>query len=536
MHEKEEPLSEFPDMNFGDVYDAITEAFPDRPAIIFGDIEYSWRTFGERTNRLARALASFGLEPDSKVAFMLRNSPAYVELWAACAKGRFVHANVNYRYVDHELFYLIDNADAEVVAYDADFRTQIAALRPRLPGVKAWVEVGDGPVADFAVDFDTLCREGDSSPLDIERSGDDLYLMYTGGTTGYPKGVMWPARNRIAAIKMNDGDTIEAHIKAIAAQDIQPNAIPAAPMMHSTGLTTMASVLFRGGCIILLPTKSFDAETCVREIERTRAQRVAIVGDAFSLPLVEYLRDHAGEHDLSSVRLINSAGAMWSEHFKQAIFEFFPSASISDNLGSSEGSGLGTSVRGKTDPGETGRFKASDNVKLLREDLTEIERGSDEAGLLALRGALPIGYYKDPEKTAATFPVIDGVRYSMAGDWCRIDADGNMTLLGRGNNCINTGGEKVYPEEVEDAIKQMLEVVDAAVLGVPDERFGQAVSALIRTRDNGPIEVDALREHLSGFVARYKHPRHVVFTAEDFRHENGKINYRKAKRLVEDGL
>ncbi|MGE0624845.1 MAG: AMP-binding protein [Pseudomonadales bacterium] len=525
-----------PDLNFGDLFEAVATAFPERTAIVFGELRRSWRELDQRSNRLARALAGFGLEPDSKVAFYLRNSPAYVELFAACAKGRFVHANVNYRYVDHELYYLLDNADAEAVVYDAEFRPHVAALRDRLPKVRAYLEVGEDPVAAFAHAFEAACSRGDDAPLGIDRSGDDLYFMYTGGTTGYPKAVMWPAKARIAAIGMTTAQDVSGHIETLEKAGSWPVALPAAPMMHSTGLTTMMATMVSGGTVVILPSRSFDAEICLEEIERNRVMRMAIVGDAFSVPLLRCLREHPGEHDLASVALISSAGAMWSEQHKQALLDHFPNAVLADSLGSSEGSRIGAATTRRGETGSTGRFELGPDVKVFREDFTEVTPGSGEAGMLAKAGPLPLGYYKDPERTAATFPTIGGVRYSLAGDWCRIESDGTMTLLGRGNNCINTGGEKVYPEEVEDALKQMPQVIDAAVLGVPDERWGQAVAALLRTQDDRPLPKDELRAHLDRFVARYKHPRYVHVTNADFRHENGKINYRAAKKLLEDNL
>jgi len=528
-----EPL---PDLNFGDIFDAVAAAFPDRTAIVHGERRDTWREFDARTNRLARAIAGLGLVPNSKIAFYLRNSPAYVELFAACAKGRFVHANVNYRYVDHELYYLLDNSDAEIVAYDAEFREQVDALRPRLPKVRAFVEVGDGPCADFAVAFESLCSGGDSSPLGIARSGDDLYFMYTGGTTGYPKGVMWPARERIAAIGMALAETVAGHVRELDESGTAVVTLPAAPLMHSTGLTHMMSTLVAGGCVVLLPSRTFDAGVCLAELERNRVQRMGIVGDAFAVPLLQCLRANPTRFDLSSVQLISSAGAMWSEHFKQEMLGYFPSATMSDGLGSSEGSRLGSVVTRRGESGRTGRFLPGPYIRILREDLTEVPPGTGEAGLLASAGPLPLGYYKDEERTARTFPVIGGVRYSMAGDWCRIETDGTMTLLGRGTNCINTGGEKVYPEEVEEALKRCPGIVDAAVMGVPDERWGQAVAALIRTSDDNPIADETLRAHLDRYVARYKHPRHVFVVSEAFRHENGKVNYRLAKKMLEDRL
>ena len=261
--------------------------------------------------------------------------------------------------------------------------------------------------------------------------------------------------------------------------------------------------------------------------------RLAIVGDAFSVPILDYLTAHPGAHDLSSVLSITSAGAMWSEHCKHALLEHFPNATLSDSLGSSEGSRLGSAITRQGETTATASFLVGDNVKVFTEDFREVVPGSGEAGMIAKAGALPLGYYKDEAGTARTFPVIDGVRYSLAGDWCRIEADGTMTLLGRGNNCINTGGEKVYPEEVEEVLKRSPGIHDAAVLGVPDPRWGQAVTAVVRTSGDAPLNEPEVRSHLDVHLARYKHPKTITQVRQPLRHENGKVNYRGVRRLLE---
>lgn len=527
------PLSDdIPDLHFGDIFDELAPLIPERLAIIHGDRTITWREFDARSNRLARHLVSLGLRPNSKVAFYLRNTPAYIELFSACVKARLVHVNVNYRYVDHELYYLMDNSDAEVIVYDAEFAPQVGALRDRLPGVRAYIEVGSKPHADFAEAYEPACAEGDASPLGIDRPGTDLYFMYTGGTTGYPKAVMWQHKDRIAVIGMATASDAAAHAKQVAAADHGPVSLPAAPLMHSTGLTTIMSTLCAGGTVVLLPSHRFDAQTCLGEIERNKVDRLAIVGDAFSVPLLGYLRQHPNEFDVSSLKLLTSAGAMWSEQFKRELLEYFPEAILADSLGSSEGSRIGSITTRRGEASKTGRFEIGPMVKVFKEDYSEVVPGSGEAGMLAKGGPLPLGYYKDEERTAATFPVINGMRYSLAGDWVTVEEDGTMNLLGRGNNCINTGGEKVFPEEVEDALKQLPEIVDAAVLGVPDERFGNAVAALLRTVNGEPLSTDALREHLDKLIARYKHPRVIKYVTDDFRHENGKINYRGAREML----
>ena len=522
-----------PDLNFGDLLEAVAGIEPQRAAVVHGERVLSWADLDARSNRLARKLAAAGLTTHSKVAFYLRNSPAYVELLTACAKGRFVHANVNYRYVDDELFHVLDNSDSEAVVYDADFRPHMLSLRPRLPQVRIFLEVGDAAESDSS--FEAACTEGDASPLGNERSGEDLYFMYTGGTTGYPKGVMWQHRERIAAVGITDADSVAAHREKVKRDGPGPTAMPACPLMHSTGFTTALATLINGGTLVLLPGRTFDPGECLREIERHRVARLAIVGDAFSVPILDYLSGHPGAHDLSSVQAITSAGAMWSEHCKRGLLEHFPNATLSDSLGSSEGSRLGSAITRQGETTATASFLVGDNVKVFTEDFREVVPGSGEAGMIAKAGALPLGYYKDEAGTARTFPVVDGVRYSLAGDWCRIEADGTMTLLGRGNNCINTGGEKVYPEEVEEVLKRSPGIHDAAVLGVPDPRWGQAVTAVVRTSGDAPLNEPEVRRHLDAHLARYKHPKTITQVRQPLRHENGKVNYRGVRRLLESG-
>lgn len=520
-----------PDLNFGDLFDALARVIPDRLAMVYGDKQLTWRQFDERSNRLARRLIDAGLVPGDKVAFYLRNSPAYLELFAACTKARLTHANVNYLYVDDELYYLLDNSDAKAVVYDAEFTSHIESLRPRLSKVDVYLQVGGQRTPAMAESFETACSEGDASPLGIERSGEDLYFMYTGGTTGYPKAVMWEHKHRIAVIGMVQADTAADHASNVA-QGSGSMVLAACPLMHSTGFTTAVAALVSGSCVAMLPSRSFDPQICLQEIDRLQVDRMAIVGDAFSVPILEHLREHGRNYDLGSVKLISSAGAMWSAACKRELLEYFPAATLSDSLGSSEGSRLASRTTGRGEDVETASFQLGPDVKVFTEDLREVIPGSGEAGMIATSGSIPLGYYKDEEKTAKTFPTINGVRYSMAGDWCRIEADRSMTLMGRGNNCINSGGEKIYPEEVEEALKQHPDIVDAAVVGVPDARWGQAVAAVIKTSDQLPLSDTSISAHLQNRLARYKHPKQIRVVNARIRHDNGKVNYRAVRALM----
>ena len=405
-----------PDLNFGDLFDEIAKVIPDRPALIYGDRLDTWLEFDQRSNRLARYLLDAGLTTGSKVAFYLRNSPAYLELFAACAKARLTHANVNYLYVDEELYYILDNADAECVVFDAEFSPQIEALHGRLPKVKAYLQVGSSAHQPLYPDFEHACTEGDPSPLQIQRSGEDLYFMYTGGTTGYPKAVMWEHKHRIAVIGMSQATSAVEHAQQIA-QQISKNGhtvvMPACPLMHSTGFTTAVAALMGGQCVALLPSRSFDADVCLGEIERLSVSRIAIVGDAFSVPILERLAEAPDKYDLSSVSLISSAGAMWSSERKQALLSHFTNATLADSLGSSEGSRLGSRTTSPGEDSQTARFEVGPDVKVFTEDFRQVSPGSEEPGMIATSGSIPLGYYKDPERTATTFPTIDGVRYSI---------------------------------------------------------------------------------------------------------------------------
>ena len=519
------------DLNFGDLLDAVGEVVADRPAIVYGDLTYSWQEFSERSNRLARGLISMGFRPGDKVAFYLRNSPAYVELLAACFKARLVHVNVNYRYVDNELFYIFDNSDAALVVFDPEFRAEVSALMPRLTKVRAFVETKTLTDSAGAYSLEKACTQGDGSPLQIERSGEDLYFMYTGGTTGYPKAVMWPHNHRIEVIGITTAATAQEHARSVANAAALPVVLPACPLMHSTGFTTTVSVLCNGGCVVLLPSPRFDAHECLSEIDRCGVTSVALVGDAFSVPILEALRARSQAYDLTRVQALTSAGAMWSAKNKIELLEYFTNAALRDSLGASEGSRLGSSEMRAGGSGETGRFTLGPNTKVLTEDHREVEPGSGAAGLIATTGPIPLGYYKDEERNRKTFPTINGVRYAIPGDWCTLETDGTINLLGRGSGCINTGGEKVFAEEVEEALKTHGEVLDAAVFGVPDERWGQAVAAVIRVRTLAAADKEAIRAHLRARLAAYKCPKQLVVVDASFRAENGKMDYGAAKDM-----
>ncbi|MFZ8889404.1 MAG: acyl-CoA synthetase [Pseudomonadales bacterium] len=523
--------------NYGDIYDALGAALPaDAPALIHGERAISWGDFTARSNRLARALGAAGLTADSKVGFYCRNHPAYMEMLAACFKGRFVHVNVNYRYVDEELYYIFDNSDAEAVLYAREFAPQVEALKARLPKLKCFIEVSDDTdvVLDGALSYEALAQNGDGSPLGIPRSGEDLLFLYTGGTTGMPKGVMWGhddhwhagAAGATPATNLVPPESLEAHVANVLAAGGGSRMIPCCPLMHGTGLFTAMGTLAQGGSILTLEGHSFDAEECLAAIDRWKANGLAIVGDAFAKPLLRALEENPGRYDISSLVSMISSGVMWSMEVKQGLLKYNENLVLTDSFGASEAVGFGRSDTTKDGTVQTAKFMLGEHCKVFTEDFRELAPGAPEPGFIARGGAIPKGYYKDPEKTAKTFPTINGERYSIPGDWVLVEADGSLTLLGRGSVCINTAGEKVYPEEVEEVLKEHGDVDDALVVGVPDEKWGQMVTAVIALRAGASFDQEALRGHVRGKLAGYKTPKHIFVRDTLSRASNGKADYK----------
>ena len=523
--------------HYGDLLEAVGQRVPDRLALIHGERQVTWRDLHERSNRIAtHLLAIDGVEPGDHIAYCMANSDHYLEAITAGFKARLVHQNVNYRYLDEELFEVLDGGDAAVVVYDSDLAPNMERLAPRLAGVRAFVEVGDDqPRFDQASSFETLATTGDGGDLRVDRSDDDILMMYTGGTTGRPKGVMWRMADRILVYK--DGDPDESPSGFVDRMIAGPRQvfIPGPPLMHSTGLSTALRALIGGGTVVTRPG-TFDAGAMWDQAIEHGVTGISIVGDAFARPLLEALTEERADA-MGSLASIISAGVMWSRDVKLGLLERLPHVALVDTFGSSEGSGLGRSVmRGTGEHVATGSFSIGANCKVFTEDHVEVEPGSGVSGMIAKSGHIPLGYYKDPERSATTFPVIDGVRYSLPGDWCTVEADGSITLLGRGSNCINTGGEKVFPEEVEEALKAIDGVRDALVFGVADQRWGQAVTALVSASSGRRDEVteQAVRAQLKAALAGYKAPKRVHLVDEVPRHVNGKADYRSAKSMADE--
>ncbi|HEX5616212.1 MAG TPA: acyl-CoA synthetase [Acidimicrobiia bacterium] len=530
--------------NFATAWESVADALGDRPALVHGDRRTTWREFDDRSARLAGALAARGIGRDAKVASYLYNSNEYMEGLFATFKLGAVPVNVNYRYLEDELVYLLDNSDAEALLFHGALADRVAKVRDRAPMVKAWIQVDDGaPHLEGALHYEELIAEHEPAPR-VERNGDELYFLYTGGTTGMPKGVMWrnedlfgtlaesvyPLVGRTLPDSVDEVGTIAREVVEGGRSTVH---LPASPLMHGTGAFTSFQSMLLGGTIVTLESRHFDPHELWRAVERERVSQMAIVGDAFAKPMVQALEEAERDgrpYDISSLGLVISSGVMWSTDVKQALMERQPLFCL-DSLGSSEGVGFANSMSAPGAATETAKFTIGTKAKVFTEDGREVVPGSGEIGLLAVGGFIPVGYYKDEAKSAATFRVIAGQRWSVPGDFASVEADGTVTLLGRGSVCINSGGEKVFPEEVEEAVKVHPAVADCLVVGVPDERFGEAVTAVVALRGDAHATADDLAASLES-LARYKRPRRFVLVSEIRRGPNGKADYGWAKETA----
>ena len=533
--------------NFADLWEGIAGKFPDAPAQVHGDRRTTWREFDERANGVARFLLDGGAQHQDKVALYLYNGPEYLESCAGLFKAGLVPVNTNYRYLDDELLYLWDNADAVAVVFHGVFTDRVDHLRPRLPGVRHWIWVDDGtgPMPDWAVAYeDVTATASERVEAPWGRSGDDILMIYTGGTTGMPKGVMWrqddligavcAAANPLLAQDPADAGGVQAVLDSIAGPGLV--GLPACPLMHGTGWFTALLYLTSGGSVATLVERHLDWVELLDTIEREGVGALTIVGDAFAKPILACLDAEPDRWDLSSLVLVSSSGVMWSEPIKQRMLEHHPTMMLVDSFSSSEAIGMGQSVSAAGAAEKTAHFSLGPGAIVLTDDGVKVEPGSPERGRVAIPGRTPLGYYKDPEKTAATFITVDGIRYSMPGDYATVDADGSISLLGRGSVCINTGGEKVFPEEVEEALKTHDTVADAVVVGVPDDKFGQAIVAVVEPADGCALDDGELVAHVKTQLAAYKAPKRIVEIDTIGRAPNAKVDYKRMTAYALDTL
>ncbi|MFD0666876.1 AMP-binding protein [Ramlibacter sp. MAHUQ-53] len=517
--------------NFADVWEAVAQACPERPAQVHGGLTLTWREFDQRANGIADWLLRAGCRHQDKVALYLYNGPEYLQAAFACLKVSLVPVNTNYRYKQQELRFLWDNADASAVVFDASFTATIEEIRAQCPKVRAWLYVGDPALCPgWASALAAAAPPRAERPQGARpRSGDDLVLVYTGGTTGHPRGVMWRQHDLYIASNTT-ADPAQADLGHVRRRVTDPDSaapvgLPAAPLMHGTAYVFASTILNRGGTVVTLTSRTLDMTELLDAVQDRRVTELCIVGDAFCRPMVDALDAEPARWDLSSLKAVSSSGMMWSPANKQRLLEHARHAVLVDFLNSSEASGMGRAVSSRERASEAARFKLGKNAVVLDAEGRPLPPGSPEVGRIAVRGGVPLGYYGDPQKTAATFPVIDGVRYAIPGDFARVEADGSVTLLGRGSVSINSGGEKVFPEEVEECIKLLPQVRDTVVVGIPHERFGESVAAVVELAAGAQLAAETLIQHVRDRLAGHKVPRHVVFVDSVGRGPNGKADY-----------
>ncbi|MBJ7426388.1 MAG: AMP-binding protein [Ilumatobacteraceae bacterium] len=526
--------------NFADAWESVAAQLLDAPAQQHQDQIFTWSVFNRRANGVASTLLQAGVRQQDKVAQYMYNCPQYLESIFATFKAGLAPVNTNYRYTDDELVYIWDNADVVAVVFHGVFAETIERLRHRVPGVIAWlwVDDGSGSCPMWATDYEVCAEQGTETNVQGPwgRTGDDLLLLYTGGTTGMPKGVMWRQEDLFLTLDSTNKKRLPPTPQGdpIGERSLRPGPrnLPAAPLMHGTGLFNAMSNLTVAGCIITMAGRKFDPAELLDTIEKYHVNSMSIVGDAFAKPILRALDSEPQRWDISSLRVIVSSGVMFAAETKQGLLRHSERLIMVDALGSSEAIGMAQSTTSAAGESKTASFELGPNTKILTEDGRELQPGSSEIGRVALKGNTPIGYYKDPEKSAKTFQIINGVRWSIPGDWASIDVDGTVHLLGRGSQCINTGGEKVYPEEVEEALKLHPSVADAAVVGVPDERFGQAITALVEALPGQSIVEADLIAFIKQHYAAYKAPKRVIAVATVGRASNGKLDYKALTEIA----
>jgi len=528
------------EFNLADIFESLVDVIGDREALICGGRRLTFNELERRSNRLAHHLLSIGVQPGNHVGVQLYNCTEYVETMVACFKVRAVPVNVNYRYVEEELLYLFNDADLVALVVDTEFTPRINAVRDRAPKLANVLTVGDGDKPDGAVDFEeALAAQSDAREGFPQRSGDDLYIIYTGGTTGMPKGVMWRQEDIFFAGMGGANPTGTPVSRAEEVAELAPDRpsmtmFPVAPLMHGAAQLATWIAFLSGSKVVLV--RKFDAIDAIETANRESVISMSIVGDAMARPIAEALEGPLKGVGLPSVFVLSSAGAIFSQTVKDKLAALVPNVALMDNYGASETGFQGTGKEGSS-PDAGLKFTVNDRTAVLDDDHKAIEPGSGKIGRVAQRGYVPLGYYKDEVKTKESFVTVDGVRWVLLGDAATVEADGGIAVLGRHSVCINTGGEKVFPEEVEAALKAHPAVYDAVVTGVPDELYGARVTALLQIRSEhvAPTQ-EEIAEHCSTRVSRYKVPR-LVFTVPEIRRSpSGKADYPWAAKVAKELL
>lgn len=526
--------------NFADVWETVAECIPDARAQSHGDRVLSWRETEARASGVGATLRGV-LDHQSKVAIYLYNCPEYMETAFGCLKGSLVPVNTNYRYGVEELRYIWNDADAQAVVFHGAFTPIADQVRSGEHDIRLWIHVDDGtvPCPDWAVSYEDATLQRSSHHYVSQRSGDDMILIYTGGTTGRPKGVMW-RQHDLYRVSDTAHDPAEMDLGVVCDRILRkpsrPVGVSAAPLMHGTGYVFSGTILSRGGELVVLDNRRFDPIELLDTVSTRRATALCIVGEAFGRPIVEALDAEPDRWDLSTLEAVSSAGMVWRAESKQRLLRHVPNAILVDLLNSSEASGIGRSITSASGAAGTGEFKLGRHTTVVGPDGEIVKPGSGVQGRLAVSGHLPLGYYKDPEKTAQTFQQIDGVRYSFPGDIATVEPDGTIRLLGRSSGVINTGGEKVFPEEVEDVLRDDPFVVDVIVVGIPDERMGEVVAGIVQLVDGQDPDISAILTRAKDRLARYKIPRLLIPVESVFRAPSGKADYMAVRRRIQEDL
>jgi 3-oxocholest-4-en-26-oate---CoA ligase len=516
--------------NLADLFEIVVDAVPDRLALVAGDQRRTYRELDERANRLAHHLAASGIRAGQHVAVLSWNRAEWVEAELAAYKLRCPVINVNYRYVAEELRYLLENSETVAVIHEPEFEGVLDEIAHHLPRLRLRLAIGD--------DYEAALASGSPARGFPARSPDDLYILYTGGTTGMPKGVLWRQEDIFFAAMGGGGfgqppiETPEELASRLQPDDAVGAAMIVPPMMHGAAQWVSFITWFAGGTAVLWTGRTFSADEIWRIVEREGVSTITVVGDAMARPMAEALAAPGASYDTSKVFVFGSGGAILSKAVKDQLRAQLPNALLLDSFGASE-TGANGSVFDVGGESAGPRFTMGPHTTVLDEELRTVAPGSGVVGRLARRGHIPLGYFKDEAKTAATFAVDpDGVRWVVPGDFAVVEADGTITLLGRGSVCINTGGEKVFPEEVEAALKAHPSVFDAVVVGVPDERFVERVAAVVLPREGAEPTLDELAAHCRTHIAGYKVPRQLTLVSNIQRTPAGKPDYRWAKSLA----
>ncbi|MET0459440.1 MAG: acyl-CoA synthetase [Acidimicrobiales bacterium] len=518
--------------NLAELFESVANAVGDRTAVVTPARSLTYRALDDRASRLAQHLAGAGIGEGDHIGLQLLNGTEYLEGMLAAFKLRAVPVNINHRYVERELLHLFDDADLVALVVDASFASRVAAVAPRIPSLSHIVVVGgESPDVDLdAVPYEAVLASTTPPASFAGRSGDDLYIAYTGGTTGMPKGVVWRHEDIFFAA-LGGGDPL-LDKGPIGTPDELPLRVPdfpvtqlcAPPLMHVSAHWGAFNTFFGGGTVVLLGGAAFDGREACAAIGENGVNVLTVVGDAMARPVLDALADDPGAYDTSSLFVFASGGALLSPATKARIGELLPAVMVVDAFGSSE-----TGIAGSNAGAVGARFTADDRTAVLGEDLGPVTPGSGEIGRIARRGHIPLRYHKDEAKTAATFVTIDGERWSLPGDMATVDDDGTIVLLGRGSGSINTGGEKVFPEEVEAVLKGHPGVLDVLVVGTPDERWGERVTAIVQPASDAMPTLEALTAFARDDLAGYKLPRRLLLVDEVRRGPNGKPDYGWAK-------